>query len=109
MIARFDVPRLPEAPLAASSRFHAQVLPQVMARLAEVDALVLVFAPADHGHAEWRGAAVAGLARECTPRRVNGVASDNPAAVAAALAWLEGAPGVTGQYWALDATGAAGA
>jgi hypothetical protein len=48
-----------------------------------------VFPAADHSHRGWRLAAVQGLAREHAPRRVNAVASDDEAAIAAAARYLE--------------------
>ncbi len=42
------------------------------------------------------------LAREAAPKRVNGIAGDDNEAIAAALAWLASAPGVTGQLLAVD-------
>jgi hypothetical protein len=68
--------------------------------------VVLIFPPADHTHRAWRLAAVQGLAREYAPLRVNALASDDEAAIASALACLNGAPGLTGQYLALDGAGA---
>ena len=89
---------LPAEALAAAARFHAQVLPRAEAMLAAGGAsLTLVFAPADHTHRAWRLAVVQGLAREHAPVRVNAVASEDEAAIAAACDWLESAAGVTGQ------------
>jgi hypothetical protein len=86
---------LPEAPLDAAARFHADILPQI----APTDAgLTLVFAPADHTHRAWRLAAVQGLARRWAPFRVNAVASADEGAILAANSYLDQAPGVTGQY-----------
>ena len=66
----------------------------------------MVFAPADHTHRAWRLAVVQGLARELAPRRVNALASRDEAAITAALAYLESAAGLTGQYLPLDDAGA---
>ena len=68
--------------------------------------LLVVFAPADHTHRAWRLAVVQGLARELAPRRVNALASRDEAAIAASLAYLESAEGLTGQYLPLDDAGA---
>ncbi len=62
------------------------------------DDLALVFLPAEHTHRAWRLAVVQELARAHAPRRVNAVASDDQTAVTAALAYLAGAAGLTGQY-----------
>lgn len=108
-MALLRVGPLPGEALAASARFHAEHLPAVLAALAdrgEDAALTLVFAPADHSHRGWRLSVVQGLAREHAPRRVNALASDNDAAIAAAARYLAAAEGVTGQYLVLDAVGA---
>lgn len=93
---------LPEAPLDAAAAFHARVVPQARAALGEADALALVFAPAGYEHRGWRVAAVQALARESAPKRVNGVAGDDDDAIAETLAFLEAAPGITGQLLAAD-------
>ena len=103
----FRVGALPEKAMEASADFHARILPQVLAELASSPALlVLVFAPADHTHRGWRLAAVQSLAREYAPLRVNAVVSDDDKAIAAAVRYLEGAGGVTGQLLPLDGKGA---
>jgi hypothetical protein len=103
----FAVEDLPAAPLAASATFHARELPRLIAAMAQNrDPLMLVFAPADHTHRAWRLAAVQSLARARAPRRVNAVASDDAAAIAAAARYLDDADGVTGQYLPLDGHGA---
>ena len=104
---RFAVGALPEPALAAAAAFHAQILPRVLAALDhDGGSLTLVFAPADHTHGAWRLAAIQGLAREHAPVRVNAVASEDGAAIAAACTWLESAAGVTGQLLSLDSHGA---
>ncbi len=112
-MALLRVGPLPGEALAASARFHAEHLPAVLAALAdrgegegEGEALTLVFAPADHSHRGWRLSVVQGLARVHAPRRVNALASDDEAAIAAAARYLAAAEGVTGQYLVLDAVGA---
>ena len=95
----------PDAALAAASEFHARILPQLNPPPLGED-LVLIFPPADHTHRAWRLAAVQSLARAYAPRRVNGLVSDNEQAIAAAVAYLAGADGVTGQLLQLDDTGA---
>ena len=59
--------------------------------------LALVFAPAPYDHRGWRLAAVQDLARQAAPTRVNAIVGDDEKAIAATLAWLERAPGITGQ------------
>lgn len=103
----FAVGPLPDAPLRAAAQFHAEVLPRVLAQLAGgADHLTLVFAPADHAHEDWRRAAVATLAREQAPVRVNALSGDSAEGLAAAAAYVVEAPGLTGQYLVLDANGA---
>lgn len=98
---------LPDAALAASALFHAEVLPCVMAQLAQgAESVVLVFEPADHTHRAWRMAAVEGLAREAAPHRINAVESADEAAIAAACTYLHRAPGITGHVLPLDSHGA---
>ncbi len=104
-MARLQVPLLPDLPSAAAAAFHREILPQAAALLAEDDTcLTLLFAPADHTHRAWRLAAVQSLAREHAPARVNAIAGGGD--TAAALAYLEAAEGVTGQYLPLDDVGA---
>jgi len=104
---RLDVGPLPDDPLAASARFHAAVLPRALAALdAGAAALTLVFAPAAHEHSAWRATAIQTLARARAPARINALVSDDEAAIAAALAYVGAAPGLTGQCLALDGAGA---
>jgi len=107
-MALYRVGPLPGGALAASARFHAEVLPRILARLdaPRAEELVILFEPADHTHRAWRLAAVQQLAREQAPVRVNAVESDDEAAIAAALVYLGKAKGVTGQLLPLDGTGA---
>jgi hypothetical protein len=63
---------------------------------------VLIFPPAPHDHRGWRLAAVQDLAREAAPRRVNGIVGADDTAIAETQAWLEQAPGVTGQLLAVE-------
>jgi len=103
----FRVGDLPAAPLAAAATFHARELPRLIAAFAQDrDPVTIVFPPADHSHRGWRLAAVQSLARARAPRRVNAVAGDDAAAIAATVRYLDGADGVTGQYWPVDGNGA---
>lgn len=105
----FRVTELPDEPLAAAAHFHSRILPDVLARIgppAPENGVMLAFPQADHTHRAWRLAVIQSLAREQAPSRVNAVAGGTEAAIAATLEWLESAPGVTGQYWLLDAGGA---
>jgi hypothetical protein len=92
---------LPHAALDAAEAFYEAWLP--LARAASLtEDTAIVFPSAPYDHRGWRLAAVQDLAREAAPRRVNGVAGDDNAAIAAALHWLASAPGVTGQLLAVD-------
>jgi len=107
MQAVLRIHSLPEAPLDASAAFHAEKLEEAREMLdGAIESLALVFPTASHDHLTWREAVVAGLARESAPVRVNGVAGDDADAIEASLAWLERAPGITGQLLAVDGTGA---
>ncbi len=70
------------------------------------EGLTLIFPPADYTHNAWRLAALQALAREHAPIRINALDSNGEPAIAAALAFLEAAEGVTGQLLELDDTGA---
>ncbi|MFM6932883.1 MAG: Rossmann fold domain-containing protein [Novosphingobium sp.] len=102
MLVRVGV--LPNDALDAASVFHTEVLPRL--RTLADTAITCVFPQAGHGHADWRRAAIQSLARDIAPRRINAVASDDEAAIAAAEAYLSSAEGVTGQYLPLDGEGA---
>lgn len=91
---------LPEAPLAASAWFHATILPDIEKEGAPV--ITLVLPAADHTHRAWRTAVLAALARALAPARINAVAGGDDAAQARALAFIENAPGLTGQLLPLD-------
>jgi len=101
----YRVGPLPEEPMAAAAAFYgehgARVLPALQAARGDAPGraqdIVIIFAPADHTHRGWRLAAVQALARAAAPLRVNAVESDDEAAIAAARAYLAGAPGLTGQ------------
>jgi hypothetical protein len=99
------VGQLPDEPLEAATVFLREELAEVAAAAAGGD-LTLVFAPADHTHRGWRLAIVQELARKYAPRRINAVASDDEAAIAAAERYLAASPGVTGQLLPLDGNGA---
>ncbi|KQM18318.1 Rossmann fold domain-containing protein [Novosphingobium sp. Leaf2] len=93
--------------LDAAADFHARLLPAIEATMrGGVDSLTLVFLPAAADHRGWRLAMVQGLARHFAPSRVNALESDDPAAIAAAKTWLDGAGGITGQLLPLNGTGA---
>lgn len=98
---------MPAEPLQAAAEFQGRIVPMVLAEVqGGARVLTLCFPPADHAHGDWRRALVATLARSIAPARINGLAADDEAAMAASLAWVEAAEGVTGQYFVLDGQGA---
>ncbi|WP_284124840.1 Rossmann fold domain-containing protein [Parerythrobacter aestuarii] len=100
--AVLDCGRLPDGAAEAARVFYSDWLPKVTGALAgEVDTLAIVMNVADYDHADWRRAVAHDLARQHAPKRVN-VVSGEGAALAATLAYLECAPGVTGHYLPLE-------
>ncbi len=99
-LVRIAARGLPTAPLDAAAAFHARVLPQ--ARRATGSDMLLLFDPADHSHETWRRGAVEELAREAAPCRVNGAVGGSADGVESLCDYLNNAPGVTGQVFALD-------
>ena len=97
---------LPESPLAASAHFHAAILP--ILEVERGDVVTLVLPEADHTHRGWRVAALGALARALAPARINAVAGGDAPAQAQAIAFIEQAPGLTGQVLPLDGSGARG-
>jgi hypothetical protein len=93
---------LPSGAIDAAADFHGEWLPRARDALAQAHALAVVFPAAPFDHRGWRLAAVQDLAREAAPRRVNGIIGGDAQAIAETLAWLGGAPGVTGQLLAMD-------
>ena len=87
-------------PLAAAARFHAEYLPEIEDVLAGGSGVILQFGAAEEKPHRWRKEALAALARKYAPLRVNGVSplsgGDN-AALQAAIDFLSGNEGVTGQ------------
>lgn len=94
-----DARDLPADPLEAAARFHAELLPRVRGLAGDV---VICFDAADHRHQAWQLAVVQELARAAAPARVNAVSGAAGADLAATLAYLADAPGVTGQCFAVD-------
>lgn len=106
-MALYEATALPDAPLAASARFHANHLPLIETALAALDeTLTIIFPPAARTHRGWRLAVVQELARQYAPLRINAVSGDNEAAISAAVNYLEIAEGVTGQSFLLVGAGA---
>ena len=86
---------LPDRAIEAAAAFYAN--PPVMG-----EDLALIFPPAPYDHRAWRLAAIQDLARAAAPARVNGIVGGDEQAISATLAWLEQAPGVTGQLLSVE-------
>lgn len=97
----YRVDELPESAIAASATFYRDHLEAARAMLAGSDDLAIVLPAAAHDHHDWRLAIVRDLARAHAPARVNLVTAEGDAKCAVLLAYLDTAPGVTGQV--LDA------
>lgn len=97
---------LPAGAVDAAAEFYRSWLAKARSAVAEnIASLVLVMPPAPHDHRDWRLGLARDLAREAPPCRVNIIAGDDPAAIAATLEYLEHAPGVTGQLLVTDGQG----
>lgn len=95
---------LPASALEAADEFHESWLDEARRLLeGKIEALAIVVPPAPYDHADWRRAVVRALARAGSPSRVNLIAGDDREAIEATLAYLEHAPGITGQL--LSVTG----
>ena len=93
---------LPDSPLKAAARFHAEYLPKVLDLLADSEGVVIVLSDADSRHTDWRRSAARDLAREFAPKRVNILSSENERRIAATCDYLQRADGITGQYLPLS-------
>ena len=104
---RFEIESLAEPATAAAAQFHAHFLPLIeIGLMIGSGGVTIVMPPADHSHHAWRLAAIASLAREHAPSRINAVSGADPRAVLEAVRYLEAAEGVTGQLLMVDGTGA---
>lgn len=94
------VDELPESPLEAAETYFANHHAETKALLQEKDTetLVVVLHPASPDHDDWRRALARDLARAYSPKRVNVVATGDGPTMMETLAYLQDAPGVTGQY-----------
>ena len=90
---------LPEGAVDAAAEFYAKVLPLIPPHPGED--IMIIFVPAPYDHRGWRVAAVQDLARAAAPARVNAIVGDDETAIDETLAYLERAPGVTGQLLAV--------
>ncbi|HEY6817316.1 MAG TPA: hypothetical protein VI168_17390 [Croceibacterium sp.] len=98
-LLQIDIQGLPTTPLDAAAEFYASELPEIRddSDIHEQHDLVIVFDPAGDDHRAWRLAVIQELAREMAPRRVNGIVGADAFAISEAIAYLDVAPGVTGQ------------
>ncbi|MDA0820308.1 MAG: hypothetical protein O3C52_00030 [Proteobacteria bacterium] len=97
--AELKVEHLPAEPLDAAAAFHRAHLNSAIAALEGAAAdltIILPLAPSNHD--DWRRTVARDLARKFAPKRVNVLGGGSEAAVQSMLAYLRGAPGVTGQY-----------
>lgn len=95
---RIAIDNLPGSALAAADYFYSHHLAAIRQMLGQGKDAVLLLSAADHTHNDWRNAAIAGLAREYTPARINGISGGDGTARDRAIEYLTNAPGVTGQY-----------
>ncbi|MFZ9395055.1 MAG: Rossmann fold domain-containing protein [Erythrobacter sp.] len=107
MQAELRIDSLDEAPLHAAAEFHRDWLGRARAAIEppEAQALAIMLPAAGKDHDDWRRAIARDLARAYAPRRVNILGGGNAAAIAAMLAYLRDAPGITGQYLPLHDEG----
>jgi len=98
-----EIASLPSNPLAASQAFFRDHLPEILAGLTRSRGdLAILLPPAKTDHNDWRRGIARDLAREFAPVRVNIVGGGAQHAREEALAYLRDAPGITGQYLALN-------
>lgn len=99
---------LPDHPLDAAAGFYAEHAASIRSDLRGHPGgnLMIVFESTGKQHRGWQLAAVQDLAREAAPSRVNAVVGSDAQGIAQTLAWLERAPGITGQLLPIDPTGA---
>ena len=103
-LLQIDIRGLPTTPLDAAAEFYANELPEIRddSDILEQHDLVIVFEPAGDEHHAWRLAAIQELARDMAPRRVNGIVGADASAILETIAYLDVAPGVTGQLLSLQ-------
>ncbi|NNC60498.1 MAG: hypothetical protein HKO05_10975 [Erythrobacter sp.] len=105
--AVIDCGKLPDRATEASAEFYTEWLPRIELALRDTDDdLVLLLPHAAYDHDDWRRAVARDLARAFAPCRVNVIGGGDAPSQEATIAYLENAPGVTGQYLPLDSAGA---
>lgn len=102
MQAVLTIRDLPTDGLSASRTFYDGHIHEAVELLDQGtnEALAIVLPVAGSDHNDWRRTLARDLARAYTPKRVNVVGGVAGAERDAIVAYLEGAPGVTGQYLA---------
>ena len=99
MQAVLSVETLPECAIDAAAQFMTAHLASARSLLdGEADALAIVLPSAPRDHDDWRRAVARDLARAHAPTRVNVIGTSQESQRIALLGYLEGAPGITGQY-----------
>ena len=107
MAVTMRISPLPASATMAAREYYGIWAGKVDRALSETDdCLTLHFDPAEADHKAWRRAVVADLAREHAPVRINAIAGSDGPGAARAIAWLERAPGITGQLFSVDSHGA---
>jgi len=102
----YQIEALADRPSDAAREFyqrHALALREAIEHAAEALTILLPDAPVAHD--DWRRAMARDLARAHAPKRINAIGGGSPEARAAALAFVDKACGVTGQYFPLDQNG----
>lgn len=89
-------------PLAAQEFVHREGLAALRTALAGGRHSVLVLPNGTDADRDWRRALARDLARAYAPIRINIIAGGDPIAIDAAIAYLDTAEGVTGQYLPLS-------
>lgn len=99
----YQIDGLADRPSEAARQFyqhHWLGLREAIEQSAE--ALAILLPAAAVAHDDWRRAMVRDLARAYAPKRINAIGGGSPEARAAALDFVDKAPGVTGQYFPLE-------
>ena len=96
---------MPDDPLDAAALFYGNHLKLIEVGLSVLDILTVQLPAVPKTHEQYLRAAMGALARKVAPRRVNAISGNHDAAMERAAAWLASAPGITGQYFAVDGAG----
>lgn len=99
-LVRITARALPDVPLDAAAAFHSRIVPLVRSEVGRD--IAILFDHADHAHDSWRNAAIEELAREAAPCRLNAVIGSDGQDAEDVCAFLDLAPGVTGQLFTTE-------